>query len=165
MATIQERNGSFRILFCHGDKRLNFTAGRISRTQAQAHAEKVDELLALLADGTLTLPEGVDVVTFVLHKGRPLAPKPKPTSDDGGVPPPGAPLPLSAFADRYLEARSGGSMEANSLATARMHFRHLLRTLASRRSCRQPEQAGHSFAVFPATANHPRSSHPYFSRA
>jgi integrase len=131
MATIQERNGSFRILFCHGDKRLSFTAGRISRTQAQAHAEKVEELLALLADGTLTLPEGVDLVTFVLYKGKPPAPKPKPTSQDTGVPPPGAPLPLSAYVDRYLEARSGGSMEANSLATARMHFRHLLRTLGA----------------------------------
>jgi hypothetical protein len=109
MATIQERNGSFRVLFLHAGKRWSFTAGCVSRTAAEAYAEKVDEHLALLADGTITLPEGVDVTTFMLHKGKP--PVPRKTKPD-------EPVKFSAFEENYLEARAGGSMETNSLATA-----------------------------------------------
>jgi hypothetical protein len=38
------------------------------------------------------------------------------------------PVKFSVFKENYLAARSGGSMEANSLATARMHLGHFERT-------------------------------------
>ncbi len=73
MATTREYNGSFRLLFCHGERRRNITADRVTRSQAEAHAENVDELLAVLAGGTLALPGCVDLSTFTLRKGRPRA--------------------------------------------------------------------------------------------
>jgi hypothetical protein len=130
MATIQERNKSFRVLFLHEGRRYAFTIGQVSETQAGAHAEKVDELLALLADGTLSLPEGVGIVTFMRHKGKPPVPA-KPASVNGaaGLEEPDEPVKLSAFREKYLDTRSGGSMEENSLATARLHLGHFVRTL------------------------------------
>jgi hypothetical protein len=127
MATIQERNNSFRILFVHQGKRISFTIGRVSRTQAEAHAEKVDELLGLLADGPLSLPPGVDIATFMLHKGKPPAPA-KETLASGSPEQLDEPIRFDSFREKYLEARSAGSMEANSLATARMHLGHFERT-------------------------------------
>jgi hypothetical protein len=105
MATVQERNKSFRILFCHKDRRFTFTLGRVSRCHAEAHAEKVDELL-----GTLALPEGVDLVTFMLHKGKPPVPRP-----DQPAVLAAAPVTLAGLLEKYLQAYGNGAMGANSL--------------------------------------------------
>lgn len=38
MATLQVRNGSYRILFCHGDRRHSFTIGKVDPREAELAA-------------------------------------------------------------------------------------------------------------------------------
>jgi mRNA-degrading endonuclease RelE of RelBE toxin-antitoxin system len=40
MATLQERNGSFRVLFCYNGKRETFTIGKVSRQEAESTSPK-----------------------------------------------------------------------------------------------------------------------------
>ena len=70
MATLQLRNGSYRLLFCYGDKRYSFTLGKVDKAQADAKAATVEETLALIDRGRLKVPEGVDLVEFVKKDGR-----------------------------------------------------------------------------------------------
>ena len=84
----------------------------MSPSQADAFAARTEELLLLLSRGRLTLPAGVGIGEFILKDGRVEAAPTPAGREAAGV------LPPAAFRDRYLEARSGGSMEDNSLATA-----------------------------------------------
>ena len=70
MATLQERNGSFRILFLHHGKRHTFTLGRVPQEIAEAKVSKVDEILALLRGGYITVPPAVDIVAFMELDGK-----------------------------------------------------------------------------------------------
>ena len=45
MATIQECNGSFRILFCYLGKRHTLTLGKVSQGEAEAFSGNIDLLL------------------------------------------------------------------------------------------------------------------------
>jgi integrase len=71
----------------------------------------------------LPFPEGADVVKFVKHDGRP-------PEKETAAPP--APLTLAQLREKYLSAQSAGAMEANSLATVRMHLGHFEKTLGGR---------------------------------
>lgn len=71
MATIQERNGSYRILFVYRGKHETFTIGKLPEEIAKAKAAKADELLALLKNGYITVPIGVPITDFIEHEGKP----------------------------------------------------------------------------------------------
>src|SRR3954469_18271353 len=118
MAAIQERNGSYRVLFRHHGKQHTFTLGRVSEAEAKAKADQVDYLLMRLSQGFLTLPADADIVTFVRRDGSipvaALATRDAPT--------------LGSLRDRYLETHEG-SLEAHTLRGIRRHFRHLTRLL------------------------------------
>jgi hypothetical protein len=45
MATLQERNARFRVLFCYNGKRETFTIGKVSRQEAESTSAQVDYLL------------------------------------------------------------------------------------------------------------------------
>jgi hypothetical protein len=102
MAAIQERNGSYRVLFRHHGKQHTFTLGRVSEAEAKAKADQVDYLLIRLSQGFLTLPADADIVTFVRRDGSipvaALVPRDAPT--------------LGSLRDRYLETHVG-SLEAD----------------------------------------------------
>jgi hypothetical protein len=82
----------------------------------------VEKTLMLLEHGALHIPDGADVVQFVKNGGRVV---------EEQKPPP-APLTLGQLKDKYLETSGQGSMEANSLATVRMHLGHFEATLGQR---------------------------------
>jgi integrase len=128
MAGIQDRNGSFRAIFRHGGRQHSVPLGKVSRQEAEARAGAIDLLLLRLRQGLLAVPEGVTIEAFILADGKPEPPAP--AQEPGGPPAKkDTPVRLKAFAAEYLAARSGGSMEANSLATTRMHLGHFERTL------------------------------------
>ena len=58
MASLQERNGSFRILFCYQGKRHTFTLGKVQRSEADRKAEHVDFLLMRIGQNLLEVPPG-----------------------------------------------------------------------------------------------------------
>jgi len=118
MATIQERKGSYRVLFRHHGKQHTFTLGRVSEAEAKAKADQVEYLLMRLAQGLLALPAGADIVTFVRCDGS-IPVSATATRD--------APT-LGSLRDRYLETHED-SLEAHTLRGIRRHFRHLARLL------------------------------------
>jgi site-specific recombinase XerD len=123
MASLQERNGSYRVLFKYHDKLHSFTLGKVTPDEADAKARQVDYLLMRLKQRLIQLPPAIDIVQFVRHDGTP--------------PPPGPALPesprkavaLSHLKDRYLATLGNGAVEANSLYTLRIHLSHACRVL------------------------------------
>ena len=73
MASLQNRNGSYRIFFEYQRKQRVFTIGRVSEAEAKAKADQVDYLLMRLSQGLLAPPPGGDIVAFVRHDGHPPA--------------------------------------------------------------------------------------------
>ena len=125
MASLQERNGSYRILFCHHGKLHAFTIGKVEQTEAENKARQVDYLLMRLKQRLVVLPEGTDIVTFIEHDGKP---------PDTGPNLPTAPrhaVTLGHLKDRYLTTHANGSIEANSLDTCKLHLSHFARILGA----------------------------------
>jgi integrase len=123
MASLQERNGSYRVQFCHHGKLHGFTLGKVERDEAENKARQVDYLLMRLKQRLIVLPEGTDIVTFVEHDG---------TSPDIGPTLPDAPrqvVTLGQLKDRYLSTYANGTIEANSLDTCKLHLNHFVRVL------------------------------------
>jgi integrase len=125
MAALQDRNGSFRILFRYNGKQHTFTVGAVSPDEAAAKARQVDYLLMRLKQRLLVLPAGTDIVTFVEHDGKP---------PDLGPTLPAAPrqaVTLGHLKDQYLTTHGNGTLEANSLDTCRLHLGHFCRLLGA----------------------------------
>jgi integrase len=123
MASLQERNGSYRVLFCHNSKLYSFTIGKVHKNEAENKARQVDYLLMRLKQRLLVLPEGTDIVTFVKHDGNP--PAAGPTLPEA----PRQPITLGRLKERYLDTHGNGTVEANSLGTSRLHLNHFCRVL------------------------------------
>jgi integrase len=119
MASLQERNGSYRILFCHHGKQHAFTLGKVEHDEAENKVKQADYLLMRLKQRLVTLPDGVDIVTFIEHDGQP--PNVGPT-----LPRSRKVVVLGHLKDRYLSAHSNGTIEANSLYTCRLHLNHFV---------------------------------------
>ena len=58
MASLQNRNGSYRILFDYQRKQRTFTIGRVFEAEARAKADQVNYLLMRLSQGLIALPPG-----------------------------------------------------------------------------------------------------------
>jgi integrase len=130
MATLQLRNGSYRVLFRHGGRRHTFTLGKVPEREAELTSANVDRILLRLEQGFLRLPPGVDVVEFVRNDGKDPE-QPEVAGPAGKAEAPAAPAAVTfrEFKDRYLETHGNGAMEENSLATVRMHLGHVGRML------------------------------------
>ncbi len=123
MASLQERNGSYRILFCHHGKLHTFTIGKVEKDEAENKVRQVDYLLMRLKQRLIVLPDGTDIVTFIEHDGNP---------PDTGPTLPNAPrqaVTIGHLKDRYLSTHANGTIEANSLDTCRLHLNHFVRIL------------------------------------
>ncbi|MFT3920947.1 MAG: tyrosine-type recombinase/integrase [Myxococcales bacterium] len=121
MAALQSRNGSYRIVFRYQTKQHAFTIGQVSKDEAETKAAQVDYLLMRLKQRLAFLPPGMNIVEYVQFDGKELpATQPVPVV----VPTPADKLTLARLRDRYL-ATHEASLEANTVATIRMHFRHL----------------------------------------
>lgn len=122
MASLQERNGSFRVLFCWHGKLESFTLGKVERSEAEAKAAQVDYFLMRLKQRLITLPDGADIVSFVQHDGKPLDQPTLPESPRKAV-------NLGHLKDRYLAMLGNGTIESNSLDTCKLHLSHFCRML------------------------------------
>lgn len=118
MATVERRGKRFRVIFYHGGRRYAASIKTECEKEADAIAGSVERTLMHLEQGVVTLPEGVDLVCFVLSGGR-TSEKPKP-------PPVRT---LTELHDRYIHALGLGAMEANSLDTVKLHLSHVVETL------------------------------------
>jgi hypothetical protein len=61
MASLQQRNGSFRVIFRHRGKQHFVPIGKVSAEEAGAKAAQVEYLLLRLGQRLIDLPPGVDI--------------------------------------------------------------------------------------------------------
>jgi integrase len=119
MASIQKKGNGWYGQFLYHGKRRTFTIGRVTEAEAKAKADQVDYLLMRLSQGLISLPPGIDIVSFVRH--------------DGSMPSEAAPArsdpTLADLRNRYLDTHGNGTLEAHTLRGINRHFKHLARLL------------------------------------
>ena len=129
MASIWKKGEHLYCQFLWHGRRRNFPLGSVSDDEAEDAARVVGDLLSRVKRGEIQVGDGVDIVAFVRHRLAALR-------GEGDVP--AVPLPtvatgtISALRDRYVETHSNGTVEENSLDTARMHLGHFCRGLGEK---------------------------------
>ena len=121
MASLQKRNGSYKLTFCYRNKRHYLTLGKISDQEAEAKSSQVDYLLLRIKQKLVRVPAGVEIEDFVLNDGKVVEPHEAVAVKLG----------LGQFVKRYLETHGNGTFEANSLKTAQVQLGHFERTLGA----------------------------------
>ena len=84
MAELQERSGSYRVLFRFRGRLLTFPLGKVSKQEAEAKFAQVNYLLLRLKQRLIDLPPGMDITDFSRHDGRP--PESAPAAPLGNAP-------------------------------------------------------------------------------
>jgi integrase len=124
MASLQQRAGTYRVIFRFHGKQHFLMVGKVSPQEAQAKSAQVDYLLMRLKQGLIELPGGVGIVEFVQHDGKPPAAA-TPASAGRKT------LTLATLRERFLATRATGR-EKSTLYTANIHFAHLVASLGER---------------------------------
>jgi len=70
MATIEQRNQRFRVIFYFAGRRFTASLATTNRGEADAVAGSVERTLMLLTQGVLSVPQGADFLAFVLSGGK-----------------------------------------------------------------------------------------------
>src|SRR5687768_13694163 len=125
MASLQQRNDSYRVIFRFRGKQHFVAIGKVSEAEAKAKVAQVGFLLLRLEQRLIELPPGVDVVDFVKFDGK------APSSGGTDAAPVAKNATLATLRDRYLATHSGAH-EKTTLKTAGTHFRHLIATLGEK---------------------------------
>jgi len=133
MATLQERNGSYRILFVYHGKRHTFTLGKVSPEEAETKTAQVNYLLLRLKQRLISLPPATDIVTFIQFDGK---------REERLPPPASGAATLGELRDRYLETHKNGTLEQTTIDGIELHFRHLVRTLGEKHPIQSLSLAG-----------------------
>ncbi len=120
MASLQQKGNGWYCQFLFQGKRHTFAVGSVSQTEAEAKVAQVDYLLMRLKQKLAVLPPGVGIVEYLQFDGRVLAPESPEVKS----------LSLSKLRERYLDTHET-SLEANTLGSSRIHFRHLERILGA----------------------------------
>lgn len=120
MAGVRKKGNSFYCTFRFQGQRYYFANGQASEEQAQARGIEVDETLALIERGRLTVTEGVPLEDFVAAGGNV----------------PQLPARVEAVTarqlfDRYLTTHGNGTIESSSLRTAKTHLNQIARTIGA----------------------------------
>jgi integrase len=111
MAGITKKGDGYHCAFRYQGGRFYFALGNLTEAQARARSTEVDETLALLKRGRLTLPEGVRLEDFVAAGGKVPVIAVRPET-----------ITFRQLIDHYLLTHSNGTIEENSLGTAKTHL-------------------------------------------
>jgi integrase len=124
MASLESRNGSWRIIFCHNGERRYFTLGEVSASDAAVHKASTEELLRLLNRNLIALPAGCTIEDFMFHRGKP----PEYAATSNGK----KELTLGDLREAYFRSQEK-KLEQTTLDGIRLHFDHLTRILGAKR--------------------------------
>jgi integrase len=124
MASVQRKGDGWYCQFCYRGERPTFALGKVSEEEANAKAAQVGYLLLRLKQRLIELPPGVGIVDFVRYDGKPPASLVNPGSAAATA----KTGTLAVLRDRFL-ATHASAHEADTLGTARTHFKHMAATL------------------------------------
>ncbi|HBE71545.1 MAG TPA: hypothetical protein DDW52_25660 [Planctomycetaceae bacterium] len=126
MASIQQDpSGNFHVCFRFRNRRFKRSLKTHIKRKAEAAASRVEENIRLIDDGRIELPEDVDIPVFLLSDGK-LLEKPKLVEN----------VSLGSLFTRYRESIPDDSIEATSLATMKIHMKHVTRILGESQTLR-----------------------------
>lgn len=126
MASIhRDPSGNFHIHFRFCGQRFKRSLHTKHQRKADAAASHVEENIRLISEGRLSLPEDVDIPTYLLSDGK-LAEQPKVVKD----------CKLGALFAKYQELVPKGAVESTTLYTIKIHMEHIGRILGGNRSLR-----------------------------
>jgi integrase len=127
MASIQKRGDTYSCIFYWQNKRQWLSLGAVSEGEAEAKSAQIKYLLMRLKQGWLELPLGIGIVEFLRFDGKPPAHADALAEGDAPAMPC---LTLAAFRDSYFDTHRD-SLEARTVDTAELHFKHLVRILGA----------------------------------
>ena len=115
---LDKRGQNYRLVFQVGGQTFKRSLGTSDRREAEGLVALVERRIKMVGKGELTVPEDIDLPTFLVTDGKA---KKTPTVK--------AALTLAVTIERYLASIPAGSLEENTLDTLRIHLRHLRRLL------------------------------------
>jgi len=125
MASLQNRNGSWRVIFRYKGEWHAFTIGEVSAADAAVHKASTEELLRLLKRNLLDLPSGCTIEHFLFHRGKP--PEHETATSNAKKE-----LTLAELREAYFKSQEK-KLEQTTLDGIRLHFEHLTRILGPKR--------------------------------
>jgi hypothetical protein len=99
MASIQQSNGTYRVIIRHHGKQYFVPIGKVSAEEAEAKAAQVEYRLLGLSQRMIVIPPGMGVAEFVRFDGKPPAPD--------VATPVARNATLATLRDRYLATHGG----------------------------------------------------------
>ena len=117
----QKDSGTFHVVFRISEEKYRRSLKTKLHREALSRKLRIEENLKLVETGRLTVPDDADLVSFLLSDG-------KLNGKISGQ----KRLPLGKLFSTFVENLPEDSMEANSLATASVHMRHIVRIIGSR---------------------------------
>jgi integrase len=124
MASIECRNGSWRVIFRYKNEKRAFTVGEVTAADAAVYKASTEELLRLLNRKLVGLPSGCSIEDFMFHRGKP--PEHVASTSNGRKQ-----LTLADLRDAYFRSQEK-KLEATTLDGIRLHFDHLTRILGAK---------------------------------
>jgi len=125
MAFLEQRGNRFRVSFRHCGQRYIHTLNTTDESIAQGFKGGIEKTLMLLDQKVLKVPEGVEVLSFIVSNGQVEQPPAQPTEAANGTPP--KDITLRELKDHYIQTHSARAMEKNSLDTVAIHLRHFIK--------------------------------------
>jgi integrase len=121
MAGVRKKGDAYYCTFRFQGRRYYFTIGNVSASQALAKGVEADETLSLIERGRLIVPEGVKLEDFVASGGKAPVISPRPET-----------ITLRQMINSYLATHANGTIEHNSLGTARTHLNQVATSLGEK---------------------------------
>ena len=118
MASLEKRADRFRIVFRFGGRKFSRALKTRSDKAAAGCLARLEDNLRRLELGTLAVPDGADVASFLLSDGK-MDGKPKAP----------AACSLAQLLDGYVGSLPAGGLEQTTLDCIDIHVRHLKRVL------------------------------------
>src|SRR6266704_3490088 len=120
MAFLQhdETSGRYRIRFYYGGQEFKRSIKTKDQKTALHSQARVEETIRLLEQGRMEVPPGADPAAFILSDGKKTGKTVCPKT-----------LTLANLLDLYERSLPAGTKERNTIATEKLHCKHMLRIL------------------------------------
>lgn len=130
MASLQQDpSGNFHVCFRFRSVRFKRSLKTKFRRKAEAAASRIEENIRLIDEGRIPVPVG-DVPTYLLSDGK-LTEKSEPTKN----------VKLAEIFEKYSGAVPKDALEATSIATMKIHVRHIVRILGGNQLLRDLQKS------------------------
>ena len=120
MAWLERRGDRFHLCFRLGEQKFKRSLKTTNQREAETTVCRVERRLKLIEDGDLSIPDDADLATFILADGRLERPVVVRA------------MTLRELLVKYESGLRVGTLEANSIATIKLHLKHIARIFGSK---------------------------------